>query len=136
MSGRPNGSWTSVFICSLGLDFRITIPAVPSIALHGKKQIHDIIMNETTLTPKEGIRLRRIGNQYMIVDVSEENVNMSEVYSLNHTAALLWQRVEKGGATPALLADYLCETYGIGKEEADHDVERQIADWRQYGLLR
>lgn len=92
-------------------------------------------MNETTLTPKEGIRLRKIGNQYMIVDVSKENVNMSDVYSLNRTAALLWQRVETGGATPALLADYLCETYGIGRETAIRDVERQLADWKQYGLL-
>lgn len=95
-----------------------------------------MIMNETTLTPKEGIRLRKIGNQYMIVDISKENVNMSDVYSLNHTAALLWQRIEDGDATPDKLADSLCETYGIGKEDATRDVERQIDDWRQYGLLR
>lgn len=124
------------FYLFIGVGFQDRHPGRPLHCLTWKKQIHNMIMNETTLTPKEGIRLRKIGNQYMIVDVSKENVNMSDVYSLNHTAALLWQRIEDGDATPDKLADSLCETYGIGKEDATRDVERQIDDWRQYGLLR
>lgn len=92
-------------------------------------------MNETALTPKEGIKLRKIGDQYMIVDIAKENVNMSDVYRLNHTAALLWEQVETGQATPDKLADSLCDHYGIDHETAARDVERQIADWKQYGLL-
>lgn len=92
-------------------------------------------MDKMILSPKEGLKLRKIGSQYMIVDASGENVNMSDVYSLNRTAALLWQQVEKGGATPGTLADYLCENFEIDKEAAANDIERQIADWKEFGLL-
>lgn len=92
-------------------------------------------MDKMILSSKKGLKLRKIGSQYMIVDASGENVNMSDVYSLNRTAALLWQQVEKGGATPSTLADYLCENFEIDKETAVNDIERQIADWKEFGLL-
>lgn len=93
-------------------------------------------MDKIILSPKQGLKLRKIGSQYMIVDVSGENVNMSDVYSLNRTAALLWQQVEKGGATPDMLSDYLCENFDIDKEVAANDIERQIAEWKEFGLLQ
>ena len=42
-------------------------------------------MNKMVLNPKAGVKLRKVGNQYMIVEANEENANMSDVYSLNHT---------------------------------------------------
>lgn len=91
-------------------------------------------MNKMVLNPKAGVKLRKVGNQYMIVEANEENANMSDVYSLNHTAALLWQQVEKGGTTPDMLADYLCENFEIDKEVAINDIERQMAEWKSFGL--
>ena len=43
--------------------------------------------------------LRRIGNQYMIVEACAGNVNMSNVYSLNRTAAWLWEQIAEDGCT-------------------------------------
>ena len=45
---------------------------------------------------RKGIQLRKIGNRYMIVDACAGNVNMSKVYSLNQTAAWIWQCVADG----------------------------------------
>ena len=44
-------------------------------------------MDKRTIYPQEGLQLRKVGKQYMIVKANENNVNMSDVYSLNRTAA-------------------------------------------------
>ena len=92
-------------------------------------------MKEKTWHPKEGVRLREIGKQYMIVEASEENVNMSDVYSLNETAADLWKQLETGNSTATGLAEYLCKHYETHPATALHDVERQLAEWESFGLL-
>ena len=92
-------------------------------------------MEERTIRPKEGLLLRKIGKQYMIVEACEENVNMSDVYSLNPTAAWIWERMAQGGCTPEELAESLCEAYDIDRETALQDVERQLVEWKSYGLV-
>ena len=37
------------------------------------------------------LQLRKIGNKYMIVSTASGNVNMTDVFTLNETAARLWQ---------------------------------------------
>lgn len=85
--------------------------------------------------PKPGLQLRRIGQQYMIVEVSAGNANMSNVYSLNRTAARLWELLSAKDSTPAELADELAEFYGIDSDTALRDVERQLKLWREFGLI-
>ena len=34
-----------------------------------------------------------------------------------------------------MLADYLCENFEIDKEVAINDIERQMAEWKSFGLL-
>lgn len=87
------------------------------------------------IRPKEGLQLRKVGKQYMIVEACEKNVNMSDVYSLNHTAACLWERIAQGNCTPDNLAECLCENYDTDKETAAQDVKRQLAEWKSYGLI-
>ena len=38
--------------------------------------------------------------------------------------------------TPDMLSDYLCENFDIDKEVAANDIERQIAEWKEFGLLQ
>ena len=40
------------------------------------------------------LQLRKIGNKYMIVSTASGNVNMTDVFTLNETAARLWQLME------------------------------------------
>ena len=54
-------------------------------------------MNDNIVRPKRNLQLRKIQNQYMIVEASAANVNMSNVYSLNKTAADLWEITLRGG---------------------------------------
>lgn len=79
--------------------------------------------------------LRRIGNQYMIVEACAGNVNMSNVYSLNRTAAWLWEQIEEDGCTAEELTDRLSRTFGVDPDTALRDVERQLSEWRTFGLI-
>lgn len=81
------------------------------------------------------MQLRKIKNLYMIVEASADNVNMSNVYSLNQTAAELWQLIGSGERTAEELAVWLSDSYSIEPASALHDVERQLAEWRSYGLI-
>ena len=92
-------------------------------------------MEEMKICPKEGLQLRKVGKQYMIVEACEGNVNMSHVYSLNQTAAQMWERISQGNCTPDDLAECLCEQYETDKDTATLDVKRQLAKWKAYGLI-
>ena len=63
--------------------------------------------------PKAGLQLRKIGSQYMIVKVCDGNVNMSDVFTLNETAARLWEKMAGEDCTPEELAGWLCEEYEV-----------------------
>lgn len=72
----------------------------------------------------------------MIVETSDSCVNLTNVYSLNETAALLWETLcRREGHTAEELAEELCKTYEVEYERALHDVESQLAEWEKMGLL-
>lgn len=87
------------------------------------------------MKPKSNLRLRKIGRQYMIVNTRQENVDLSDVFTLNETAAGLWQQMIQGATVPEKLADWLCEIYEVDRETALQDVKKQLAQWKAYGLI-
>ena len=92
--------------------------------------------NKDKLIPKAGQKPRRKGNRHMIVEVSDSCVNLTNVYSLNGTAARPWEMVCNGeGRTAGELAEGLCKTYDVEYGRALRDVERQIEEWEKMGLL-
>ena len=92
--------------------------------------------NKDKMVPKPTLKLRKIGSKYMIVETYDSCVNLTNVYSLNETAALLWEMLcREDGRTPEELAEELCKTYEVEYERALHDVESQLAEWEKMGLL-
>ena len=71
----------------------------------------------------------------MIVSTASGNVNMTDVFTLNETAARLWQLMEGKDITPKELAVLLCNEYEVGEEDALKDVEKQLCEWKQSGLV-
>lgn len=90
---------------------------------------------DNTIKPKYNLQLRKVGRHYMIVTVSRECVNMTDVFTLNRTAALLWQRVGSGAYTLGELVGWFRTEFGVDKDTALHDVCRQIEEWRAFGLI-
>ena len=71
----------------------------------------------------------------MIADASTGSVNVTGVYTLNATAASIWQYAEEEGCHPEILARRLCEDYDVDPATALADVERQLAQWVEQGLV-
>lgn len=90
---------------------------------------------ENKIKQKRDLQLRKIGHQYIIVDVSSEMVNMTNVYSLNKTAAQLWEQLCEGLTAPEDLALWLSRKYGIKLDMARKDVDKQVAEWLDFGLI-
>ena len=43
----------------------------------------------------EGFKLRKLGNEYILVGESMALINFNKMITLNETAAFLWERAEK-----------------------------------------
>lgn len=91
---------------------------------------------DSTIQPKGGLHLRKIGNSHMIVEAATESSRTAHVFSLNRTAADMWNEINTGRYTPEQLAKWIASKYGITESRAAADVNRQLEVWRDYGLIR
>jgi len=87
------------------------------------------------ITRKDSLKLRKMGSKYMIVCTDEQSVNMSDVFTLNETAALLWEKAVEKEEFGDELADVLVETYGIDRELALTDTRKTFEVWKEFGLI-
>lgn len=83
---------------------------------------------------KENIRLRKVGSKYMIVDTATEQVNMVDVYTMNETAAMLWQAFAGRDFTADEMVETLYQEYDVAREQATADVEALLREWTEFGL--
>lgn len=84
---------------------------------------------------KKNLRLRKVGSKYMIVDTATEHVDMVDVYTMNETAAWLWQTFAEREFTTEEMAEALCQEYDVTPEQAKADVETLLREWTDFGLL-
>ena len=79
--------------------------------------------------------MRDICGQKVISGEGLEQVNFSNLISLNETAAFLWEAVEDNGFTAETMADALCFEYEVEREIALRDAEALCAKWKEIGLI-
>ena len=58
------------------------------------------------LNPK--LKLRKIGKKYMVVDAETGSAKMTNVFTFNASAAMLWERIGTSSFVPDDLAMWLC----------------------------
>jgi hypothetical protein len=80
--------------------------------------------------------LRTIGSDHMIVDPSQDMVDLSTVYTLNDSAAWLWEQLKGIEFSSATVVDLLCENYDVKEAQAQADAEILIQDFEKQGLLQ
>ncbi len=88
----------------------------------------------------EGFKLRKLGNEYILVGESMALINFNKMITLNETAAFLWQQAEeqsreKGSFDAASLCKALCAEFDVAPEQAMSDIETTIASWREAGII-
>ena len=93
------------------------------------------------MTTVPGFRLRKLGNEYILVGESMELINFNKMITLNETAAFLWEQAEEGSAKPegfsvSDLCKALCAEYDVSPEQAMTDVDATVKSWLEAGVIK
>lgn len=83
----------------------------------------------------EGFRLRKLGNEYILVGESMALINFNKMITLNETAAFLWEEAAKGEFDTDSLCKALCAEYDVTPEQAMTDVTATIDSWKEAGVI-
>lgn len=84
---------------------------------------------------REDIKLRNIGGEHVMVDPGQQMVDMSKVYTLNETAADLWNEFQGKTFSKEDIVDYLVHTYTVDVEKASTDTDVLLKLFAEQGLL-
>jgi len=79
--------------------------------------------------------LRKMGDEYVIVDPSQDVVDMSKVFTLNETAALVWQKLNDLEFTESTITDILVEHYEVDHHQALTDATLLVNQFLGEGLI-
>ena len=85
---------------------------------------------------KPGFTLRDICGEYIIVAEGLENIDFSNIISLNESSAYLWKKVEKMDSfTIEDLARFLTDEYEVDMKTAMADSEALAKQWLSVGVV-
>ena len=84
---------------------------------------------------KKNFNLRNVCGENIIVAEGEENIDFSDIISMNETSAYLWKQVQGKEFTPEQLVDLLRQEYDVAMDEAQHDVAQLIKVWHDAGII-
>ena len=85
---------------------------------------------------KQGFKLRPLGDEYILVGESIEQINFNKMITLNETAAFLWNKVADGQPFDAeKLTAWLTKEYDVTREQALQDSQKTIDTWLNAGII-
>ena len=90
---------------------------------------------------KKGFNIRNICGHNIIVAEGKENMDFSNIISMNESSALLWNAIQDKDFTVDDLAELLMDNYQIDddtplpSEQALADAETVVGQWRTAGIL-
>lgn len=79
--------------------------------------------------------LRHLGDEHVIVDPGQEMVDMSKVYTLNQTAAFLWEALQEKDFTQETVVGLLLEHYEVTRDLAEKDAKQLLKEFAEQNLL-
>ena len=83
----------------------------------------------------EGLELREMCGEHIIIATGVANIDFSTVISLNESAAWLWRMVEGKEFTPETLAEMLMQQYEVDEATALTDAEALANRWVNVGIV-
>ena len=90
---------------------------------------------------KEGFNLREVCGERIIVAEGKQNIDFTNIISMNETSAFLWEQVQGKEFTLDDLAKLLTENYMIDEntplsfEKAKEDVKSMVEAWIKAGIV-
>ena len=85
---------------------------------------------------KNGLELQNVCGEHIIIPAGEENMDFSQIISLNPTAAYLWENVAKrDNFTVEDMVQLLLDEYEVEESVALEDCKLVAERWAEMGLL-
>lgn len=84
---------------------------------------------------RDDLVLRCLGNEYVVVEPGQGMVDMSRVYTLNNTGALLWKTLQGKEFSEKTVVEALLANYKVDASRAAQDACVVVAAFERLGLL-
>lgn len=85
---------------------------------------------------KKGFKLHNICGENVIIAEGIENIDFTNIISMNETSAYLWGKIEdKNSFEAEELAKMLLEKYDVDYETAYADVSNLIKSWSEAEII-
>lgn len=81
------------------------------------------------------LKLRKVGSQFFVVNPGSENIDLTDIYTLNQEAAFLWESFVGRDFDAETMAECLYNKYDVSPEQALDDVTEMLNLWEEYGIL-
>ncbi|MCR5078266.1 MAG: PqqD family protein [Prevotella sp.] len=85
---------------------------------------------------KKGFNLREVCGEHIIVAEGDENIDFSNIISMNESSAYLWEEAQKKNSFNITdLAKLLCSQYEVDMATALKDATTLAAQWGAAGII-
>lgn len=84
---------------------------------------------------KKGFNLREVCGENIIVAEGEENIDFSNIISMNETSAYLWKNIQGKDFSCEDLVKLLTAEYEVDEATALSDVKGLVDLWQQAGII-
>lgn len=81
------------------------------------------------------LTLRKLGDEYLIVDPGQDMIDMSKVFTLNDTAAKLWEYMQDKDFEAEAMVQVLVSHFEVEEEVATQDVLHLLDQLEQHELV-
>lgn len=83
---------------------------------------------------KTGFNLRNVCGEQVIVAEGRENIDFSNIISMNETSAYLWNAIQGKDFTVDDLVKLLTQEYDVDEQTARKDAEALANQWLEAGI--
>ncbi len=84
---------------------------------------------------KNGFNLRTVCGENILVAEGEENIDFSNIISMNESSAYLWNSIQGKDFEVKDLVDLLIEMYEVDEETAIRDARLLVDQWKQAEII-
>ncbi|WP_443701940.1 PqqD family protein [Prevotella sp.] len=84
---------------------------------------------------KKGFNLRNVCGEQIIVAEGKENIDFSNIISMNESSAYLWQKLEGKEFSVEDMAKLLTEEYEVDEASALNDCKELANLWREAEII-
>ncbi len=84
---------------------------------------------------KQGFILRQVGDEHIIIATGAENVDFTNIISLNESAAYLWQELTGKDFSEKDMTRLLLDRYETDEETVACDISALVKSWLQAGII-